>query len=385
VEKIFAGSQLAMMVGLKAPGKSVFEAQAMEDIRKLTDAIHDIEGVALVTSLADAEFLRADGDSLIVESIVPDEYTGTPAQIREVKRRILSWDLYTKTLVSSDFRSTQIMVGINQDTKTADAVDAKEVAYKGVVQAGRALGLAERGWKVYLSGSPVPTTVMSDAMRRDLSMSQVGLRLETGLSGVDIGLQYWYGFNRLPTVDRAALPAALATGAGTVLEYDRLNHFGADFAAVLWDIGVRGEVAVNVTKDLKGDDPEVRNGTFEWAAGADRDVLGISANLQAKQVFLLGADERAASGDADEGLADIATTLSLSLKESFIRDTLELELIVVWGVEESEGLLLPSASLDVNDDLHFRVLGRYFFGPSDGTFGEYEDSSDVEFSVRYVF
>ncbi len=228
-------------------------------------------------------------------------------------------------------------------------------------------------------------SVIETPIAHNLSMSQIGLRLETGFSGLDIGLQYWYGFNRLPTVDRAALSAALSTGSGTVLEYDRLNHFGADFAAVLWDFGVRGEVAVNVTKDLDGDDPEVRNGTFEWAAGTDRDVLGVTVNLQAKQVFLLGANERAASGDADEGLADIATTLSLSLKESFIRDTLEIEIAGVWGVEESEGLLLPSASLAVNDDLHFRILGRWFFGPSDGTFGEYEDSSDVELSVRYVF
>jgi hypothetical protein len=228
-------------------------------------------------------------------------------------------------------------------------------------------------------------SVITAPFTSDLSMSQAGLRLETGFPGVDIGLQYWYGFNRLPTVDQAALSAALATGTGSVFEYDRLHHMGADFATVLWDTGLRGEVAVNLTKDLDGDDPEVRNGTFEWAAGADRKVLGITVNLQARQVYLLGADRRASSADADDALEDVTTTLSLSLKESFIRDTLEVELVGVWGVEEGGGLLMPCTSLAVNDDLRFRVLGRYFFGPSDGNYGEYKDSSGVELSVGYMF
>ncbi len=219
----------------------------------------------------------------------------------------------------------------------------------------------------------------------DLSRSQAGARLEASLSGLDFGLQYWYGFNRLPTLDQSALAAALAGGSGSILAYDRLHHCGLDFACVLWDINLRAEAAANITEDLDGDDPSVRNGTFEWAAGADRDVAGIAVNVQAKQARLLGADKRAPMADADDALSPVATTLALSLKESLARDKLELSIAGLWVVEESEGLVLPSVSLFVKDDLRIRLLGRYFFGPEDGSFGGYADMNGAELSLRYQY
>ncbi len=168
VEKIFPGSQLAMMVGMKAPGKSVLEGPAMEDVRRLTKIIEDMDGVGQVTSISNADFVRAEGDSLVVEDIVPKTYAGTPAEIRDAKRRILSWDMYAKALVSSDFRTTQITVGINQNVKDNDAEDYKAKVYRGVQDAIRGLGLVEKGWEVHITGAPVIASLMSETMRHDL-------------------------------------------------------------------------------------------------------------------------------------------------------------------------------------------------------------------------
>jgi predicted RND superfamily exporter protein len=60
-----------------------------------------------------AQYLTADSESIIVTDLVGEDFSGTPEEIAELKRRLASWDMYEGSLVSDDLSSAQIVIKIN--------------------------------------------------------------------------------------------------------------------------------------------------------------------------------------------------------------------------------------------------------------------------------
>lgn len=164
------GSQVISLMALKNPTGTVFEKDFLLKVRELTARIAELPEADSVTSLANTESIQAEGDSIVVRPLMADDFTGTPAEIQALKEGVLGWDLYRKSLVSEDFRSTQILIAIKGSVSASEPgaapVDNKKVIYGKIQQVLAEVGTD--GYEVYQAGTPVMAVLMSQNMVKDL-------------------------------------------------------------------------------------------------------------------------------------------------------------------------------------------------------------------------
>jgi predicted RND superfamily exporter protein len=159
------GSSLFVLVGLERKYGTVFDGEFVQRIRDYVGRIEEIEIVDPINSIVSSDYITSDGDAIVVEKLVSDDFTGSPEEIAELKRRILSWDIYKRALVSDDFTATQILVPL---AVSADNAGLPEVvgSFTQVRDIAREMfkGLAE----VYVTGLPVISATVNEAVNADL-------------------------------------------------------------------------------------------------------------------------------------------------------------------------------------------------------------------------
>jgi predicted RND superfamily exporter protein len=164
IDDIF-GSSLFILVGLERPYGTVFERDFLNRLREYTSRIRDVPIVEKINSLADSDYITGDGDAVIVEKLVSDDFTGTDEEIEELKRRVLSWDMYDRSLVSDDFSATQVLVSLNIKTEdsglpevTADFLRIRNIAREMFKDLAA----------VYVTGMPVISATINESLNADL-------------------------------------------------------------------------------------------------------------------------------------------------------------------------------------------------------------------------
>lgn len=219
---------------------------------------------------------------------------------------------------------------------------------------------------------------------KKLDYGQAGLRLSAGLGGVDLGLQYFYGYLTTPAFDMN--PASIAAAGGKIpVSWNRYHQLGADMATVLAGFNLRLEAGANLTEDMSGDDPLVYNPAIVWAAGFDRDLFaGVNLNLQATGKVRLFHDKIASPLDVEYG-SDITTTrIAALVSRSFAQERVKLELLGMLGLEQADYMVEPGIVF-VFGDAEVALRGRYFGGDAAGDLGQFHDRSYVSLSSTYQF
>jgi predicted RND superfamily exporter protein len=159
------GSSLFVLVGLERRYGTIFEGDFLLRIREYVARVETIDIVDPVHSIVTSDYITSDEDAIVVEKLVAGDFSGTPEEITELKRRILSWDMYKRALISDDFTATQIMVPLNVDSEDAGTPEAQK-AFTQVRDIAREMfsGMAE----VYVTGIPVISATVNEAVHSDL-------------------------------------------------------------------------------------------------------------------------------------------------------------------------------------------------------------------------
>ncbi|MDR1287691.1 MAG: MMPL family transporter [Treponema sp.] len=159
------GERAAVFIGLKRSYGSVFDRDFLMRIRDFTQAAENIELVKDTDSIISTRYISGEGDSIIVSDLVKDDFSGTAEEISELKRRIASWDLYQRTIVSDDLLSTQIVVffDASPEDQGIPGVQRSLVEVSNLAKEMFA-GFAE----VYTAGQPVIGATLTSSMRTDL-------------------------------------------------------------------------------------------------------------------------------------------------------------------------------------------------------------------------
>lgn len=217
-----------------------------------------------------------------------------------------------------------------------------------------------------------------------LDYGQAGIRFTAGLGGIDLGLQYFYGYLTTPAYDMN--PASIAAAGGKIpVSWNRYHQIGADMAAVLAGFNIRLEAGANLTEDMSGDDPTVYNPALVWAAGFDRDLFaGINLNLQAMGKVRLSHDKIVSPLDVEYGSELTTTQIAALLSRSFARETVKLELLGLLGAEKMDYMIEPGIVFTAGET-EIALRGRYFGGDAAGDLGQFHDSSYVRLSAVYKF
>ncbi|MDR1985523.1 MAG: MMPL family transporter [Treponema sp.] len=159
------GSSLFILVGLERKYGTVFDQEFLMRIRDYVDRIREIEIVGTVNSIISTDYITGDGEALVVEPLVGADFSGTLEEITELKRRVLSWDLYQHALISDDFSATQILVPLEI---TAENAGRPEVVASFLEIRNIARDMFRNLAVVYVTGMPVLSATINEAVHQDL-------------------------------------------------------------------------------------------------------------------------------------------------------------------------------------------------------------------------
>ncbi|MDR3342576.1 MAG: MMPL family transporter [Treponema sp.] len=159
------GSSSFILVALEKKDGMVFDPAFLAKIKSYVERIEAIDIIGDVNSIMTADYITADGDSIVVKKLVEDDFSGTPAEIDALKERLLSWELYRTSLVSDDWTSTQILVPLEIDSEdtgkseiVAEYMQVRDIAHT----------LFDNDANVYVTGLPVISATISESMKTDL-------------------------------------------------------------------------------------------------------------------------------------------------------------------------------------------------------------------------
>ncbi len=159
------GSQVMILVGLERKYGTVLDADFLAEVRAYGERVSAIGIVDSVTSVITSDYISGEGDSILVEPLVSDSFSGSAAEISALKSRLLSWDLYRHALVADDFTATQVLVSLNIATEDAGNPDtvATFMQVKSIADE-----MFPKGTTVYVTGIPVFSATINQAIRADL-------------------------------------------------------------------------------------------------------------------------------------------------------------------------------------------------------------------------
>jgi predicted RND superfamily exporter protein len=158
------GSSLFILVGLEPNDGSVFNPDFLRQIKAYVDRIEGIPIVGNINSIINADYITSEEDSIVVEKLVSDDFSGSAEDIAELKRRLLSWDLYRNALISDDFSATQILVPLEI---SSDDTGKSEIIAEYMQVRDIAHEMFGDNAAVYVTGIPVISATISEAMGAD--------------------------------------------------------------------------------------------------------------------------------------------------------------------------------------------------------------------------
>ncbi|MDR1444360.1 MAG: MMPL family transporter [Treponema sp.] len=160
------GSSLFILVGLEHRYKTIFDPVFLKRIKEYTAFIeNECEITGNISSIMDTDYITASGDSIVVENLVPGDFTGTPEEIAALRGRLRSWEMYDRSLVSDDFSSTQILIPLKIENEDAGS---KLVTDTFRTIRGGAHEMFDDIAKVYVAGLPVISSTINEATADDL-------------------------------------------------------------------------------------------------------------------------------------------------------------------------------------------------------------------------
>lgn len=288
---------------------------------------------------------------------------------------------------------------------------------------------------------------------KSLKYAQGGVRLTGTLSSIDWGFSYYYGHYKQPSanlgkyIDSISTYAAstagqtyittkynseiaaktaeiLASGAASdasiaatlayqaivkkysselakqgvfeaklpSLDYDRLQTFGFELATVIWKFNTRAELAYNLTEDVAGDNPWVKNNSIAWVGGFDMDlpIHNLNVNIQETGTFVLNSDKIKdgdyAAYDVDYNSDDnyCINKLVVNVSDKWLHEKLTTECTAIYGIENKEWCVQPKIEYNPSEGLFLTLSGAYLFSNNEN--GEfYNFTADNTKSHRKMF
>jgi len=184
------GSSIFILVALERKYGDVFNAAFLNRIREFNKRMESIEIAGNINSLVSSDYIYSVGDSIVVQKIAGDYFAGTRAEIAVLKNKLLSWDIYRRALISDDFKATQILIPLDISVEMASRPEIIEsfIEIRNIAKEMFS-GYAE----VYVTGIPVISATINEAMRTDLAVM-------IPLVAVVVLLVLFFSFRRLTPV-----------------------------------------------------------------------------------------------------------------------------------------------------------------------------------------
>ena len=241
-----------------------------------------------------------------------------------------------------------------------------------------------------------PTVIYPDMWT--LKYGQFGGRATWTLGQIDMGLSYYNGYYKQPSVNadkmvpfiNKYLAGETITEEDKFLAYDKKQTFGLEASTILWHFNLRGEFAYNLTDDVDGTDPWVHNNSIGWLGGFDIDLPFANANLNVQEIgtyVLKGEECDKNTLDVDYGVNGYSNNkIAANLTTSFMNDKIAPEVTVMYGIENKDLVVMPKLSYKADQNLTLAASGMIInCGDDHSEFKPWEKNSFACISAKYQF
>ncbi|MBQ0039558.1 MAG: hypothetical protein KBS64_03955, partial [Treponema sp.] len=235
-----------------------------------------------------------------------------------------------------------------------------------------------------------------------LKYGQAGIRTTFTVGSMDLGLSYYYGHNKQPSVNKELLLTFAGDTAkitdGKLLSYDQLQVFGLEGAFItpwwLLSLNSRFEAAYYMTEDIAGDDPLIHNNSINWVVGFDRDlpIHNMNLNIQTQGKYILKGDKindsakKALDVDFDANDCYSNNKIIVDITDTWNYENVKLDIKAIYGIERQDFILMPSLSARVAGNMTITASGLYMWcKDEDSEFYGWDTNSFAQLGIKYNF
>ncbi|RAK08930.1 hypothetical protein C8C77_11579 [Halanaerobium saccharolyticum] len=155
------GESDSIVTAVKFKNGEIFTPSNLERLSELSSELENISRVDEVTSLTNVDYIEGSSEGMIVEELV-EELPTNIEESRKIKSKILNWDFYNDNLYSDDFKSTQVLISLNDGLNNEE----KEKAYYQIKDITN--NFKNSNTEVYLAGATAVNVLMGHSMIEDI-------------------------------------------------------------------------------------------------------------------------------------------------------------------------------------------------------------------------
>jgi len=156
------GSDQVLLVGLSA--NDMLQVSQLENIRELTNELRKVPGVKRVLSLTSVVDVKGMADEVVVSPLVPEDLASLTTDM--LRSRLRTNPFYDKNLISSDYRTTAIVVLLEDFERSHAPAQRREVTLQVRAIANR----FRNGNDIFIGGLPEMERQGTESMIRDLKV-----------------------------------------------------------------------------------------------------------------------------------------------------------------------------------------------------------------------
>jgi uncharacterized protein len=157
------GNDDAVVVAINSPN-GVFDNDTATLLNDFTEKMWQVPEVIRVDSLANYNWVHADGDDIIVERFFPNDRELTPELLEARKKTALAHEVLPNYLVSKDATTAMVMARIRPGIETQPDTQEITLAVRKLIDASK-----RTDHEFYVSGGPPLSFAFKESAELDLS------------------------------------------------------------------------------------------------------------------------------------------------------------------------------------------------------------------------
>lgn len=212
-----------------------------------------------------------------------------------------------------------------------------------------------------------------------LPNAEWGFRYSGFKSGWDYSLNYFYSWEDNPLF----FSENINNQPSMIRRYKRSKMAGGSFSTAIESFVIRGELAYNMDKyfsTTSSSHPEgqVQKNETKAALGLDYTIRDWTLSGQVFEGYIINYE----AGMVND---EFTTLASLLIDIKFFNETLDLKLLNIFGINDSDNLARFSATYAITDN--WKLMGglSLFSGPDDSFLGQFDSADRVEIELTCNF
>ena len=160
------GEDVPILIGIERRFSTIIDKGFLDEVKQLEEKLKEIELVKNTVLITNTTHIDIGEEGIVSELIIPPDFSGEEEEIKAIKHKLRSWDMYERSLVSEDLHATQILVFLN--------ITNEESGSPETIAACRKIMKLTDSWnfpdsKIYLTGTPIFNEIVNEATAHDLS------------------------------------------------------------------------------------------------------------------------------------------------------------------------------------------------------------------------